>query len=112
MPRTDRASRVMAAPPESVWAAPVLSMRIVPDADPRPAGPGRRLRLPGRGGRVRWIHPVAAHLQAVAPNAEFILWRRGHTAKARIHASDESVDPAAIEAMILAQVILLRELAK
>jgi hypothetical protein len=47
----------------------------------------------------------------VAPNAEFILWSAEDTAKARIHASDESVDPAEIEAMILAQVILLQELA-
>ena len=47
----------------------------------------------------------------MAPNAEFILWSAEDTAKARIHASDESVDPAEIEAMILAQVILLQELA-
>ena len=48
----------------------------------------------------------------MAPNAEFILWSAEDTAKARIHASDESVDPAEIEAMILAQVILLQELAR
>jgi hypothetical protein len=51
-------------------------------------------------------------LQTVAPNAEFILWGAEDTAKARIHASDESVDPAEIEAMILAQVVLLQELAR
>jgi hypothetical protein len=51
-------------------------------------------------------------LQTVAPNAEFILWGAEYTAKARIHASNESVDPAEIEAVILAQVILLQELAR
>ena len=34
------------------------------------------------------------------------------TAKARIHASDESVDPAEIEALILAQVFLVQDLAE
>jgi acetylornithine deacetylase/succinyl-diaminopimelate desuccinylase-like protein len=62
----------------------------------------------GSGGSIPLLHT----LQTVAPNAEFILWGAEDTAKARIHASDESVDPAEIEAMILAQVILLQELAK
>jgi hypothetical protein len=65
-------------------------------------------QLPGSGGSIPLLHT----LQTVAPNAEFILWGAEDTAKARIHASDESVDPAEIEAMILAQVILLQELAK
>jgi acetylornithine deacetylase/succinyl-diaminopimelate desuccinylase-like protein len=62
----------------------------------------------GSGGSIPLLHT----LQTVAPNAEFILWGAEDTAKARIHASDESVDPAEIEAMILAQVILLQELAR
>jgi acetylornithine deacetylase/succinyl-diaminopimelate desuccinylase-like protein len=62
----------------------------------------------GSGGSI----PLLQTLQTVAPNAEFILWGAEDTAKARIHASDESVDPAEIEAMILAQVILLQELAR
>jgi acetylornithine deacetylase/succinyl-diaminopimelate desuccinylase-like protein len=62
----------------------------------------------GSGGSIPLLHT----LQAVAPNAEFILWGAEDTAKARIHASDESVDPAEIEAMILVQVILLEELAR
>jgi len=60
----------------------------------------------------------------VAPNAEFILWGAEDTAQARIHASDESVDPDEsadpdesvdpdeIAAMILAQVYLIQDLAK
>jgi acetylornithine deacetylase/succinyl-diaminopimelate desuccinylase-like protein len=62
----------------------------------------------GSGGSIPLLHT----LQAVAPNAEFILWGAEDTAKARIHASDESVDPAEIEAMILAQVFLVQDLAK
>jgi acetylornithine deacetylase/succinyl-diaminopimelate desuccinylase-like protein len=67
---------------------------------------------PRQGGRVRRINPVAAHLADGGPNAEFILWGAEDTAKARIHASNESVDPAEIEAMILAQVLLIQELAQ
>ena len=48
----------------------------------------------------------------MAPNAEFILWGAEDTAKARIRASDESVDSAEIEAMILAQVFLVEDLAR
>jgi acetylornithine deacetylase/succinyl-diaminopimelate desuccinylase-like protein len=62
----------------------------------------------GSGGSIPLLHT----LQTVAPNAEFILWGAEDTAKARIHASDESVDPAEIQAMILAQVVLLHELAR
>ena len=39
-----------------------------------------------------------------------MLWGPEDVAKARIHASDESVDPAEIEAMTVAQVLLLQEL--
>jgi acetylornithine deacetylase/succinyl-diaminopimelate desuccinylase-like protein len=51
-------------------------------------------------------------LQQAAPNAEFILWGPEDTALARIHASDESVDPSEIERMILAQVFLMQRLAE
>jgi hypothetical protein len=82
----------------------------------RPADTERRAGLHGRpqgaGGRLRLTGPLLHTLQTVAPNAEFILWGAEDTAKARIHASDESVDPTEIEAMILAQVILLQELAR
>ena len=61
----------------------------------------------GSGGSI----PLLQTLQQAAPNAEFILWGPEDLAAARIHASDESVDPSEIERMILAQAILLQRLA-
>ena len=61
----------------------------------------------GSGGSI----PLMQTLQRTAPNAEFILWGPEDVAKSRIHASDESVDPAEIERMILAQALLLERLA-
>jgi acetylornithine deacetylase/succinyl-diaminopimelate desuccinylase-like protein len=61
----------------------------------------------GSGGSI----PLMQTLQLTAPNAEFILWGPEDVAKSRIHASDESVDPAEIERMILAQAFLLQRLA-
>jgi acetylornithine deacetylase/succinyl-diaminopimelate desuccinylase-like protein len=62
----------------------------------------------GSGGSI----PLLQTLQNVAPNAEFILWGPEDLAAARIHASDESVDPSEIERMILAQAFLLQGLTK
>jgi acetylornithine deacetylase/succinyl-diaminopimelate desuccinylase-like protein len=67
----------------------------------RPAGEA------GSGGSI----PLLQTLRRVAPEAEFILWGPEDMAKARIHASDESVDPAEIERMIVAQAVFLEELA-
>ena len=61
----------------------------------------------GSGGSI----PLLQTLQGAAPDAEFILWGPEDTALARIHASDESVDPSEIEHMILAQAFLLQDLA-
>jgi acetylornithine deacetylase/succinyl-diaminopimelate desuccinylase-like protein len=61
----------------------------------------------GCGGSI----PLMQTLQRVAPGAEFILWGPEDVAGARIHASDESVDPAEIEKMVLAQVHLIQNLA-
>jgi acetylornithine deacetylase/succinyl-diaminopimelate desuccinylase-like protein len=61
----------------------------------------------GSGGSI----PLLETLQKAAPNAEFILWGPEDLAGARIHASDESVDPSEIERMILAQAFLLQRLA-
>jgi acetylornithine deacetylase/succinyl-diaminopimelate desuccinylase-like protein len=61
----------------------------------------------GSGGSI----PLLQTLQQVAPNAEFVLWGPEDLAAARIHASDESVDPSEIERMILAQAFLLQHLA-
>ena len=61
----------------------------------------------GSGGSI----PLLRTLQQAAPGAEFILWGPEDVAKSRIHASDESVDPAEIEKMIVAQIRLLEHLA-
>jgi acetylornithine deacetylase/succinyl-diaminopimelate desuccinylase-like protein len=60
----------------------------------------------GSGGSI----PLLQTLQKIAPNAEFILWGPEDLAAARIHASDESVDPSEIERMIIAQAFLLEGL--
>ena len=73
--------------------------------------PTRTAHRPGEAGSGGSI-PLLQNVATVAPNAEFILWGAEDTAKARIHASDESVDPAEIEAMTLAQVFLLQDLAR
>jgi acetylornithine deacetylase/succinyl-diaminopimelate desuccinylase-like protein len=61
----------------------------------------------GSGGSV----PLLQKIQKAVPQAEFVLWGAQDMAAARIHASDESVDPAEIERMILAQAFFLQELA-
>jgi acetylornithine deacetylase/succinyl-diaminopimelate desuccinylase-like protein len=71
------------------------------DAFGRPAGEA------GCGGSI----PLLRTLEKAAPGAEFVLWGPEDVAVARIHASDESVDPSEIEKMIVAQAILLQRLA-
>jgi acetylornithine deacetylase/succinyl-diaminopimelate desuccinylase-like protein len=104
------------------WGAQVQVERV--DAAPpfrcQTDGPGyaaARLALeeaygkpPGEAGSGGSI-PLLQTLQKAAPNAEFILWGPEDLAAARIHASDESVDPSEIERMILAQAFLLQRLA-
>lgn len=55
--------------------------------------------------------PLVASLKKVAPDAAIVLWGVEDTEKSRIHASDESVDPAEIERMIVAQTLFIREFA-
>jgi acetylornithine deacetylase/succinyl-diaminopimelate desuccinylase-like protein len=62
----------------------------------------------GSGGSI----PLLQTLQQAAPNAEFVLWGPEDLAGARIHASDESVDPSEVERMVLAQAFLLQRLAE
>ncbi len=62
----------------------------------------------GSGGSI----PLLQTLEDASPGAEFVLWGPEDTAQARIHASDESVDPEEIERMIVAQVLLLQKLAQ
>jgi acetylornithine deacetylase/succinyl-diaminopimelate desuccinylase-like protein len=60
----------------------------------------------GSGGSV----PLLQTIQKAVPRAEFILWGAQDMASARIHASDESVDPVEIERMIVTQAFFLQEL--
>lgn len=61
----------------------------------------------GSGGSI----PLLRTLEQASPGAEFILWGPEDVAGSRIHSSDESVDPSEIELMIVAQALLLQELA-
>ena len=60
----------------------------------------------GSGGSI----PLINSLKNACPRADVILWGAEDTALSRIHASNESVDPAEIERMIIAQVLTLRQL--
>ena len=62
----------------------------------------------GSGGSI----PLLRTLQQASPEAEFILWGPEDIALARIHASDESVDPTEIEKLVVAQALLLQLLAE
>ena len=62
----------------------------------------------GSGGSI----PLLRTLQQAAPNAEFILWGGEDMALARIHASDESVDPGEIERLVVAQALLLQRMSQ
>ncbi len=62
----------------------------------------------GSGGSI----PLLQTLADAAPDAEFVLWGPEDMAGSRIHASDESVDPNELESMIVAQALLLAELAE
>ncbi|MEV7610422.1 M20/M25/M40 family metallo-hydrolase [Microbacterium sp. NPDC089320] len=55
--------------------------------------------------------PLVASLKKVSPDAAILLWGAEDTAQSRIHASDESVDPAEIERMITAQTLFIRNFA-
>lgn len=68
-------------------------------------------RPPGQAGSGGSI-PLLRTLQQACPTAEFILWGPEDVARSRIHASDESVDPSEIEAMVVAQARLLVHLAQ
>ena len=61
----------------------------------------------GSGGSI----PLIDSLKKVAPGAAVILWGPEDMAGSRIHASNESVDPAEIEHMIVAQALTLDRLA-
>jgi cysteinylglycine-S-conjugate dipeptidase len=60
----------------------------------------------GSGGSI----PLVARLQGISPEAEVILWGAEDVAKAKIHASNESVDLSEIERLIVAQALTLQTL--
>ncbi|MGN8245453.1 M20/M25/M40 family metallo-hydrolase [Cellulomonas soli] len=67
---------------------------------------GRPVVEAGCGGSI----PLLRTLAQVAPRAEFVLWGPEDVARSRIHASDESVDPAEIAGIVAAQALLLQRL--
>jgi cysteinylglycine-S-conjugate dipeptidase len=69
---------------------------------------GEQVRLIGQGGSI----PLVNTLAAISPEADMILWGAEDTAQARIHASNESVDLAELERIILTQVLLAANMAK
>ncbi|MDQ3876791.1 MAG: M20/M25/M40 family metallo-hydrolase [Actinomycetota bacterium] len=69
---------------------------------------GRPATQIGSGGSI----PLVAVLNEVCPRAEVVLWGAEDLALSRIHASNESVDPAEIASSIVAQVLLLEELGR
>ena len=69
---------------------------------------GKPVGEAGSGGSI----PLLRTLQTASPKAEFILWGAEDMAKARIHASDESVDPTEIEKLVVAQALLLQRLSE
>jgi acetylornithine deacetylase/succinyl-diaminopimelate desuccinylase-like protein len=60
----------------------------------------------GGGGTI----PLMNVLKRFVPGAEFILWGCEDNERSRIHGSNESVDTAELEKMIVTQALLLQEL--
>lgn len=60
----------------------------------------------GSGGSI----PLTASLLKASPDASIVLWGAQDMEFARIHASDESVDPAELERMVAAEALLLVKL--
>jgi acetylornithine deacetylase/succinyl-diaminopimelate desuccinylase-like protein len=95
--------RTKAAPPfrcETDGPGFAAARRAMEQAFGRPVGEA------GSGGSI----PLLRTLQKAAPGAEFVLWGPEDTASARIHSSDESVDPGEIQRMVVAQALLLQHL--
>ena len=68
---------------------------------------GAEVESIGSGASIQLV----ASFKKIAPDAAIVLWGAEDTAQARIHASDESVDPKEIERMIVAQTLFIREFA-
>lgn len=75
--------------------------------DAMQAAYGRPVESIGSGASI----PLVASLKKVSPGAAILLWGAEDTKQSRIHASDESVDPAEIERMIVTQTLFIQKLA-
>lgn len=69
---------------------------------------GRSVETIGVGGSI----PLVAAVQQACPSTEVIIWGAEDRAAARIHGPNESVDPAEIERMIVAEALFLQRLGK
>jgi acetylornithine deacetylase/succinyl-diaminopimelate desuccinylase-like protein len=67
---------------------------------------GREVSTLGSGGSI----PLLDSLQRAAPHAGMVLWGSTDTARSRIHAGDESVDPSEIEHLVVAEALMLLRL--
>ncbi len=120
-PKQELAALVRHLETHAPWGAKVevTPMKAAPPYSVRTDGPGyaaarealeeafgKPVEEAGSGGSI----PLLQTLEDASPRAEFVLWGPEDMAKSRIHASDESVDPAEIERMIVAQVLLLQKL--
>jgi acetylornithine deacetylase/succinyl-diaminopimelate desuccinylase-like protein len=68
---------------------------------------GQTVGLIGSGGSIGLV----STLSEVSPDAEVLLFGAEDVAKAKIHASNESVDPAEIEHLVVAEAMLMEKLA-
>jgi acetylornithine deacetylase/succinyl-diaminopimelate desuccinylase-like protein len=96
--------RTKAAPPflcETDGPGYRAAREALEEAFGKPAGEA------GSGGSI----PLLRTLRHVAPKAEFVLWGPEDVAVSRIHSSDESVDPAEIERMVVTQALLVQRFA-
>lgn len=67
---------------------------------------GRPCGTHGSGGSI----PLVQTFLDTSPGAEAVLWGAEDEEKARIHGPDESVDPAELEDLVVAQILLLSRL--
>ncbi|CAM5789773.1 M20/M25/M40 family metallo-hydrolase [Cellulomonas persica] len=96
--------RTKAAPP---FTCPTDGPAYAAARDALEQAYGRPVGEAGSGASI----PLLRTLQTASPGAEFILWGPEDVARSRIHASDESVDPSEIEHLVVAQALLLQNLA-
>lgn len=67
---------------------------------------GQHASEAGAGGSI----PLLTTLSRAVPGAEFVLWGAEDVAESRVHGGNESVDPAEIERLIVAEALLIQKL--